>query len=74
MVTKSKKQSTGEKKGRVKVRKLRLNKETVKNLTGSQARAVKGGLGVGVTGACTATCQPTACAVAKVTAAGCNRG
>jgi hypothetical protein len=41
MVTKRK---TGEKKGKVKVGKLRLNKETVKDLTGGEQKQIKGGL------------------------------
>lgn len=47
MVTKSKKQTAGEKeqkKSRVKVGKLKLNKETVKDLTGSDEKKVKGGM------------------------------
>jgi hypothetical protein len=40
MVTKS---TARQKKGRVKVGKLKLNKETVKNLTGSQKKRIKGG-------------------------------
>ncbi len=44
MVTKSKQKSEQEKeKGRVKVGKLQLNKETVKNLTGSERRKIKAG-------------------------------
>lgn len=43
MVTKSKKSSTGAKKGRVKVGKLELNKETVKDLTSGEKKGVKGG-------------------------------
>jgi natural product precursor len=46
MVTKSKAHTIGEKeekKGRVKVGKLKLNKETVKDLTNSEAKRVKGG-------------------------------
>ena len=39
MVTKSK---AGQKKGRVKVGKLKLNKETVKDLTASEKKKVKG--------------------------------
>ncbi len=42
----TKKKSTGEKeakKGRVKVGKLKLNKETVKDLTDSEAKKIKGG-------------------------------
>jgi hypothetical protein len=49
MVTKSKK-ITGEKeqkKGRVKVGELKLNKETVKDLTGDEARRIKGGAATG---------------------------
>ena len=49
MVTKRK--STGEKeekKGRVEVRKLQLNKETVKDLAGDEAQRVKGGTGLTV--------------------------
>jgi hypothetical protein len=42
MVTRSKK--AGAKKSRVRVGKLKLNKETVKNLSGNQQRDVKGGL------------------------------
>ena len=44
MVTKKK--STGKQKairGRVKVGKLQLNKETIKDLTGSQRKQIKGG-------------------------------
>ena len=41
MVTRNK---TGEKKGRVKVGKLKLNRETVKDLTSNQKKKVKGGL------------------------------
>ncbi len=47
MVTRSKKQNTSkkeEKKGRVKVDKLKLNKETVKNLTHSEQKQAKGGV------------------------------
>ena len=45
MVTKSKQKSDQEKeKGRVKVGKLQLNKETVKNLTSSERRKIKGGV------------------------------
>jgi hypothetical protein len=45
MVTKSKQKSKQEKdKGRVKVGKLKLNKETVKNLTASNQKRIRGGL------------------------------
>lgn len=44
MVAKSKKPSTGTKKGRVKVGKLKLNKETVKDLITSEQKMVRGGL------------------------------
>jgi len=45
MVTKSK-QDTSEKKGRVKVGKLKLNKETIKDLTDSEQKRAKGGIRV----------------------------
>jgi natural product precursor len=41
MVTKSK--TDGTKKGRIKVGKLKLNKETVKDLTSKEAKQIKGG-------------------------------
>lgn len=40
MVTKSK---AGQKKSKVKVGKLKLNKETVKDLTGKEKKQIKGG-------------------------------
>jgi natural product precursor len=43
MVTKSKKQSVGAKRGRVKLGKLKLKKETVKNLSESEVKNIKGG-------------------------------
>lgn len=43
MVTKSK-TTGGQKKGRVKVGKLKLNKETVKDLTGGKQKQIKGGI------------------------------
>jgi len=46
MVTKSKKQTTVEKeqkRGRVKVGKLKLNKETVKDLNNAESKKVRGG-------------------------------
>jgi hypothetical protein len=43
MVTKSKKQTAGEKRGRVKVGKLKLNKETVKDLSASEVKKIRGG-------------------------------
>jgi hypothetical protein len=43
MVTKSKKQSTEAKRGRVKLGKLKLKKETVKNLPDGELKKVKGG-------------------------------
>jgi dihydroxyacetone kinase DhaKLM complex PTS-EIIA-like component DhaM len=42
MVTKS--QKTGAKKGRVKVGSLKLNRETVKDLTGEEKKKIKGKL------------------------------
>lgn len=44
MITKSGKQSTGAKRGRVKVPKLKLKKETVKDLPESELKKIKGGL------------------------------
>lgn len=58
MVTKSKK--SGTKKGRVKVGKLSLNKETVKNLSAGEKRRVKGGVGV-ATGLCLGTGDTSKC-------------
>jgi hypothetical protein len=43
MVTKTKKQNATEKRQRVKVGGLKLDKETVKDLTGSEAKKVRGG-------------------------------
>ena len=43
MVTKKKRTGTATKKGRVKVENLKLNKETVTNLAGSEKKQVKGG-------------------------------
>ena len=59
MVTKSKK--TGEKKGRIKVGKLKLNKETVKNLSATDQKQIKGALRRG---------GPTDCGAAAGTCAG----
>jgi hypothetical protein len=44
MVTKAKKGAASEKKGRVKIGKLKLNKETVKDLSGKEAKGIKGGM------------------------------
>jgi hypothetical protein len=44
MVTKSKAGKPASQKGRVKVGKLKLNKETVKDLSGKEAKGVKGGV------------------------------
>ena len=52
MVTKKKKQSTTEKRGKAKVSTLKLNKETVKNLTDSEAGKIKGGARVALSLAC----------------------
>ncbi len=49
MVTKNK---TGQKKVKVKVGKLKLNKETVKDLTRSEQKQLKGGLAPKVTPKC----------------------
>jgi natural product precursor len=43
MVTKSTKEGTGVKKGKVKLGKLKLKKLTVKNLSESEVKNVKGG-------------------------------
>jgi natural product precursor len=64
MVTKSRKGSTGAKRGRVKLGKLKLKKETVKNLSESEVKNIKGGaipsLGVQVrSGGCTQGCPLT---------------
>jgi hypothetical protein len=60
MVTKKRSASTKEaKKGRVKVGKLKLNKETVKNLTDKDQRQLKGGVRARPNGTtqCTYPCQ-----------------
>jgi hypothetical protein len=58
MVTKSRKQSTEGKKGRVKVGKLKVNKETVKDLGQKEWKYIKGGMGKKTGYGCgdTATC------------------
>jgi hypothetical protein len=43
MVTKSKTSANAQKKVRVKVGKLKLNKETVKNLSAGEGKKIKGG-------------------------------
>jgi len=43
MVTKSREESSGAKKGRVKVPKLKLKKETVKDLQDRDLKKIKGG-------------------------------
>jgi hypothetical protein len=45
MVTKKKTTTKATKKSRVKVGKLKVNKETVKDLTGDESKKVKGGVG-----------------------------
>jgi hypothetical protein len=42
-MTTNKKDSVSEKKGRVKVGKLQVNKETIKDLTDKEAERIKGG-------------------------------
>lgn len=44
MVTKSRKQHVAKKAGRVKVGKMQLNKETVKDLTAAESKKIQGGL------------------------------
>jgi len=56
-MTTKKKESTSEKKSRVKVGKLQLNKETVADLGDSKLKDVKGGLG-GRTPDCYAGAKP----------------
>jgi hypothetical protein len=63
MVTKSKAASKGQKKGPVNVGKLNLKKETVKDLSGDEARRIKGGgvghiVGTSRTCGVTGACQP----------------
>jgi hypothetical protein len=61
-MTTNKKDSTSEKKSRVKVGKLQVNKETIKDLTDKEAEQVKGGLnrlsGPCVSGTCVAPPPP----------------
>ena len=60
MVTKSKTKTTDAKKTRVKVGKLKLNKETVKDLNGGQQKQIQGG--VGKTNQCAlCTAEPSGC-------------
>ena len=57
MVTKKKIRKTEEPQGRVKVGKLKLDRETVKNLTGAERKEIKGGARPGM-----ASAPPCACA------------
>ena len=57
MVTKTK---TGQKKGKVKVGNLKLNKETVKDLSAGEQEKVKGGIVPNITPKCSITC-PSVC-------------
>ena len=68
MVTKKKTKTseTDETEGRIKVGKLRINKETVKDLTSDETQNVKGGTGLctasqvgGLTVSCVASPEPT---------------
>jgi len=59
MVTKKKKQSTAKKRGKTKVSDLKLNKETVKELTDGETRGVKGGLIIRRRGDSVALCDTT---------------
>ena len=59
MVTKSKKQPAAEKRRKVKVGALKLNKETVKELTDGETRGVKGGLIIRRRGDSVALCDIT---------------
>jgi natural product precursor len=74
MVTKTKKQNATEKRGKVKVKDLKLNKETVKDLTESEAKRVKGGA-FALTGTkCSDPCPKTKllCPRPSTVPAGCN--
>ena len=55
MVTKTK---SAQKRGKVKVGKLKLNRETVKNLSGSDRKKVKGGLDIIIAPIKTSLCIP----------------
>ena len=72
MVTRSKK--SGEKTGKLKVGKLELKKETVKDLTGIDIKAVKGGLkpGGGVKPSVFDSCYATDCCLINPTVKPCN--
>jgi len=74
------KKKTGEKKGKVKVGKLKLTKETVKDLTAGEGKQIKGGLVITVHYLCVEvktvvcntvvqpscnTCTPEQCVVRK---------
>ena len=61
MVTKSR-NAGAKKKGKVNVGKLKLNKETVKDLSAEQQKKVKGGLAAGTY---TITCPSVWCTFAK---------
>lgn len=68
MVTKSREESTGSKRGRVKVPKLKLKKETVKDLQDRDMKKIKGGLtsvvlqtGAYTSGSCSCICRSRSC-------------
>lgn len=50
MVTKAKKGMAEEKRNRVKVGKLKLNKETIRDLTSEESKQIKGGTDPGLIG------------------------
>ena len=62
MVTKKKTTSKATKKSRVKVGKLKVNKETVKDLTDKESKQVKGGKGGRCAPSLVTTCPGVACA------------
>lgn len=51
MVTKKKRTGAATKKGRIKVGNLKLNRETIKDLSGSERKQIKGG-GISVRAGC----------------------
>jgi len=61
MVTKTKKQDATGKGRKVKVNELKLNKETVKDLTDSEAGKIKGGLARNTNRSCADQCLTQSC-------------
>ena len=68
MVTKSREEISGAKRGRVKVPKLKLKKETVKDLQDRDLKKIKGGItsvvhqtGAYTSGSCSCVCRSRSC-------------